>query len=83
MAMSQVAALAFNSAGTLLASGSLDSKHIISPFDRPTCGTADPEPCMQYISHCGTADPEPCLQCISHWSIAVPNLLGMTCRIQQ
>ncbi len=68
MAVSQVAALAFNSAGTLLASGSLDSKHIISPFDRPTCGTADPEPC---------------LQCISHWSIAVPNLLSMTCRIQQ
>jgi len=44
MAMSQVAALAFNSAGTLLASGSLDSKHIIL-LDRPTCGTADPEPC--------------------------------------
>ncbi len=67
MAMSQVAALAFNSAGTLLASGSLDSKHIFL-LDRPTCGTADPEPCMQYISHCG---------------IAFPDLLSMPCPVQQ
>ncbi len=67
MAVSQVAALAFNSAGTLLASGSLDSKHIIL-LDRPTCDTADPEPCMQYISHCG---------------IAFSDLLSMPCPVQQ